>query len=319
MEYMNALLIILGICFIGFSIIKYINIIKKLDFFYKITNISRKANIYIITLMISFLLFYLFIFDCILSGMNGNDEFTLATSFLLFLGGVFVYFIIFLLNKTCLSIESFNVELIKGLVGVFELRDKYTKGHSEHVAALVELIFNNLPENLKANIYKSELIMASLLHDIGKILVPENIINKTGPLTDQEYDKVKKHTADGCSILKSFENFKNIAPWIKYHHERIDGNGYHCLKGTEIPLESKIIAVADTYSALTTNRVYRKKMSPKKAIEVLESVSGTQLDSEIVEILVTIVKEQLNAPLKSNIYEIITGDDTTYNVKSSNV
>ena len=97
----------------------------------------------------------------------------------------------------------------------------------------------------------------------------------------------------GSRILESFEVFDKILPWIRYHHERIDGNGYYRLKWDEIPLEAKIIAVADTYSAVTTDRIYKERATHKEALEILRGISGSQLDEDLVEILVRIEKEKL--------------------------
>ena len=300
MKNIETGLIVLGMSFILFGIFDYIKLFKKLKHFYKITKSSKKTNICILLFMILFIILYSLTLKTILTGKIENNRFSLIISALLFAGGSFVYVVIILLKKTFFSIESFHIETVKSLVKIVELRDKYTKGHSEDVASLTELIFNNLPPNLKVNVSKNDLIQAALLHDIGKILVPENILNKKGALTNQEYKTIKKHTDDGCRILGAFELFQKLSPWVKYHHERIDGFGYHGLKKDDIPFESKIIAVADTYSALTTNRTYRDKIQPDKAIEVLKSVAGTQLDNDIVEVLVKTLEKKLNNSLESS-------------------
>lgn len=297
MGNIKPILIILGIFFILLGILNYLKIFKKFEYFYKITKVSRKINVCIITFMFFFIFLYALSLNSILSGHMINNKFALVISSLLFIGGCFVYIVVIFLKKTFFSVESYHMEMIKSLVRIVELRDKYTKGHSEDVASLVEMIFDHLPVNLKGSISKNDLIQAALLHDIGKVLVTDNVLNKKGALTDLEYELIKKHVDDGSRILGAFEVFQNIIPWIKYHHERIDGNGYHGLKGNNIPLESKIIAVADTYSALTTNRTYRNKISPSKAIEILKNVSGRQLDSRIVDILATVVGKKLNQPL----------------------
>jgi putative nucleotidyltransferase with HDIG domain len=299
MGNIEPILIALGMFFIFLGILDYLKVFKKLEYFYKITKASRRTNVCIITFMVFFMILYALSLNSILLGKMENNKFTLIISLLLFMGSCFVYMVAGFLRKTFFSIESYHMEMVKSLVRIVELRDKYTKGHSEDVASLAELIFNHLPVNLKTGISKNDLIQAALLHDIGKILVPENILNKEGALTDLEYELIKKHVDDGSRILGAFGVFQNVVPWVKYHHERIDGCGYHGLKENNIPLESKIIAVADTYSALTTNRTYRNRISPDRAIEVLKSVSGRQLDSEIVEILVRVIEKKLSQSLKS--------------------
>lgn len=291
----NSILIALGLFFIFLGSINYLKIVKNLDFINKVMKKSVNRNIYltVFVLLVSFLFLYLFELGYIILANLENTIRLNMSSLLLFAGGLFVYTILLILEKTFFSIESFHLEMVSGLVGVVELRDSYTSGHSQHVADLVGVIFDNLPDKWKSGISKSDLLQAALLHDIGKILVPMDILNKKTPLDANEYDQIKKHVDYGSRILESFDVFDKILPWIKYHHERIDGNGYYRLKWDEIPIESKIIAVADTYSAITTDRVYKERLTHKEALEILKSISGTQLDSEIVEIFVKVEKEKL--------------------------
>ncbi|WP_319371477.1 HD domain-containing phosphohydrolase [uncultured Ilyobacter sp.] len=291
----NSTLVILGLFFMLLGVLNYLKILKKLDFISKVmkTAVNRYTYLTIFGLLISFVFLYIFELGYIILARPENTVSLNMISLILLMGGLFVYTILFILEKTFFSIESFHLEMVSGLVGVVELRDSYTSGHSQHVADLVHVIFDNLPESWKSSISKSDLIQAALLHDIGKILVPSEILNKKTPLTPEEYDQIKKHVEYGSRILESFEVFDKILPWIKYHHERIDGTGYYRLKWDEIPLESKIIAVADTYSAVTTDRIYKERATHKEALEILRSISGTQLDGDIVEILVKVEKEKL--------------------------
>ena len=291
----NSILVLLGLFFIFLGIVNYLKILKKLDFINKVMKTSVNKNIYLVIfgLLISFLFLYIFKLGYIILVKPENNITLNMVSLLLLAGGLFVYTILLVLEKTFFSIESFHLEMVSGLVGVVELRDSYTSGHSQHVADLVGVLYDNLPDGWKAGISKGDLIQAALLHDIGKILVPMDILNKKTPLDPDEYDQIKKHVEYGSRILESFDVFGKILPWIKYHHERIDGNGYYRLKWDEIPLESKIIAVADTYSAVTTDRIYKERATHKEALEILRSISGTQLDRELVEILVKVEKEKL--------------------------
>ena len=134
--------------------------------------------------------------------------------------------------------------------------------------------------------------MAALLHDVGKIGIPENILNKPGRLSDDEYEIVKAHPNYGYKILGNIEELNRVKDIIRFHHERVDGNGYpHNLKGFLIPMEARIIAVADTFDAITSDRAYRKGMSVKEALEELERVKGQQLDENVVEAFIECTKE----------------------------
>jgi HD-GYP domain-containing protein (c-di-GMP phosphodiesterase class II) len=133
---------------------------------------------------------------------------------------------------------------------------------------------------------KKALQWASILHDVGKIGVPENILNKKGRLDDKEYEIIKKHPAKGYNILRPLEQLSGALPGILHHHERYDGTGYpKGLKGEEIPLQARIIAVADTFDAMTSERAYRPAKSHEEAMAIIENVAGAQLDPYLVSVL----------------------------------
>lgn len=182
------------------------------------------------------------------------------------------------------------LEIIQGLITAIEVKDPYTKGHSHRVMVYSEMIAHKMRypdlETLK---------MAALLHDIGKIGVPETILNKAGRLTDEEYQIVKAHPDHGYRILSNIEGFNRVKDIIRYHHERIDGKGYPCgMRDIVIPLESRIIAVADTFDAITSDRAYRKGMTAEEALAELQHVKGAQLDALIVDTFVEIARENDN-------------------------
>jgi HD-GYP domain-containing protein (c-di-GMP phosphodiesterase class II) len=160
------------------------------------------------------------------------------------------------------------------------------------VAFISGLIYNYLPEKIKRRINKSRLMDAAILHDIGKIGIPDNILNKPDKLTQEERHVVKQHAIVGKNILNN-TSYQQIGEIISCHHERVDGNGYFNKTSDHIPLESKIIAVADTFSALCTDRVYRPKKSFNEAVQIIQEVSGTQLDLEIVKVFCSIPQEKL--------------------------
>jgi GGDEF domain-containing protein len=182
-----------------------------------------------------------------------------------------------------------------------ELRDHYTKGHSEHVANLLKLIHSHLPKKQKAMYSPDVFEPVGLLHDIGKLGVPEIILNKSGKLNDKEWEFMKKHPTFGSNLLKTADDYEGFSDWIEFHHERIDGRGYLELSADDIPYISKLLAVADTYSALVTNRPYRPGKNHDEAIEIITSVKGKQLDATIVEIFCGIDRDEVEACKPENL------------------
>jgi HD-GYP domain-containing protein (c-di-GMP phosphodiesterase class II) len=166
------------------------------------------------------------------------------------------------------------------LVSLVDLRDFYTGGHSSRVATYARGIgvHMSLPD---AEL--DRVVMAALLHDIGKIGVPDHVLLKQGRLTDEEFGQIKKHPELGWMALKNIEDFKNTSLIVLHHHERLDGGGYPGgLQGNAIPLGSRIIAVADSYDALTTDRPYRTARTHQQAVEELLSCEKTQFDSRVL-------------------------------------
>ena len=184
------------------------------------------------------------------------------------------------------DLESFVINVGRSLVHAIEAKDPYTRGHSERVNRCSMLIADALDMEHEE---KNVLNWASIMHDIGKIGIPESILNKPGKLTTDEYEIIKAHPEKGHTILKPLEQISDSLPGILHHHERYDGNGYPAgLAGEEIPLIARIIAVADTFDAINSNRAYRSARPPKEAMEILERVAGSQLDPDIVEVFRTI-------------------------------
>ncbi len=175
------------------------------------------------------------------------------------------------------QLEQNRVEFIKAFVKVVEIRDVYTKGHSERVALYSKKIAEklNLPEKTQHKLY-----IAGLLHDLGKVAIPDSILLKPGKLTEYEYEIMKYHPEFSYEIIKDIEMFKDVADIVRQHHERCDGEGYpNGLKCEEISLEGKILAIADVFDALTTSRPYREAFDIEKAIEIMKQMS---LDQEII-------------------------------------
>ncbi len=172
-------------------------------------------------------------------------------------------------------------ELATSLAGAIDAKDPYTKGHSTSVSKYSEALARalNMPE---AEVQRIKL--GALLHDVGKIGIPESVLKKPTHLSDEEWEIMKQHPTIGAEkVLMQNEALKDLMPMVKYHHEHIDGSGYPCkLKGEEIPLEARIVAVADTYHALISDRPYRKGLGVEKACEILQLGAGTQWDAELV-------------------------------------
>jgi HD-GYP domain-containing protein (c-di-GMP phosphodiesterase class II) len=188
------------------------------------------------------------------------------------------------------DLERFIVDMVKSLVQAIEAKDTYTRGHSERVGHYSMLLAEDMALD---HDQKTNLQWAAMLHDVGKIGVAETILNKPGPLTEDEYEKVKNHPAVGYAILKPLAPMLGALPAILHHHERYDGKGYpDGLKGEDIPLLGRIIAVTDTFDAITSSRAYRAGSSVGKALEIMKSVAGSQLDARIVEIFTGLITQE---------------------------
>ncbi|MCS7203925.1 MAG: HD-GYP domain-containing protein [Thermodesulfovibrio sp.] len=172
-------------------------------------------------------------------------------------------------------------EIVFALADTIEKRDPYTGGHTKRVMDYSLLI------GIEMGLSKKELEdlkLAAILHDIGKIGIRDVILLKEGKLNEEEYQIIKNHTIYGAEILEHIRQLKDIVPGVKYHHEKIDGSGYpEGLKEEEIPLIARIIAVADTFDAITTDRSYRKGLPISVALEELKKKAGVQFDSQVVE------------------------------------
>lgn len=185
------------------------------------------------------------------------------------------------LDKTYNELKQRYMDAIQVLRLAVDAKDVYTRGHSDRVAYYAVRIgktFNLSEEELQ------KLEIAGVFHDIGKIGITDDILFKTEKLDDAEYIEIKKHPLKGAHILSAVSMFKDIVPLVKHHHERIDGRGYPFgLKGDEIPFLAKIIAVADAFDAMTSDRQYRSKLRLSDAKRQLVANSGTQFDSVVVE------------------------------------
>lgn len=185
-----------------------------------------------------------------------------------------------------------SLETVLALSKTLETRDPYSGEHSKHLAFLSEQMAQHF--NLSTRETR-ELCWAALLHDIGKIGVEDQILHKPGPLTAREWEVMKSHSEVGAQIVKGLSGLENIASIIVAHHERMDGTGYpHKLKGEQIPLGARIIAVVDSYSAMTEGRVYRAPRTHEEAIAELKKCSGKMYDPEVVKVFIDLIEKQHN-------------------------
>jgi putative two-component system response regulator len=179
---------------------------------------------------------------------------------------------------------------IKSISSALDAKDAYTHGHSLRVT-LYSLILANQIEN-KTEEFLEEIETAGLLHDIGKIGIPESILCKAGKLTDEEYEIMKSHPGQGKKMINGIKKLNAVAEWLSTHHERWDGRGYpDGLMGEAIPLTARIISIADTYDAMTSNRSYRKAMDHEVAFEEIKRCSGSQFDPTLVELFINVGNE----------------------------
>lgn len=212
--------------------------------------------------------------------------------------GAFFYFVPLLLARYSFNqyveTKAAHVSVVQALATALEAKDSYTKGHSDRVARYVELICRQLRLSEK---FIEELIQAAAMHDIGKIGIPEEILNKPNRLSNQEYELIKAHPTIGYRILTEVDFLASVADVIKYHHEWFDGSqGYpNELKMDEIPLGARILMVADCFDAMTTDRPYRKALSVEQAIDELVKGSGAQFDPHVVEAFIECIRQGDNS------------------------
>ncbi len=194
----------------------------------------------------------------------------------------------FIASRRYVKMQSrFQTEIITSWIRFLEAHDPYTKGHSEKVASLSAMIATEIgfSQEQVAQIY-----WAGLVHDVGKILIASEILNKPERLSPEEYEKIKLHPTFGFEILNQSEGLKEIAHIVRFHHERVDGKGYPMgLTGEQIPISSKIIAVADAYDAMTSDRAYRAGMDRNAVLAEMSKGSDAQFDSKILSIFFRLI------------------------------
>lgn len=194
-------------------------------------------------------------------------------------------------EKQTQKAERLSVQIMKALVGTIDAKDKYTNGHSNRVAEYAGEIARRLGKSVRE---QKEIYYMGLLHDIGKIGIPDGIINKAGRLTDEEYAVIKSHPGIGAKILENISEMPEIGMGARWHHERYDGKGYpDGLKGGDIPEIARIIGVADAYDAMASRRSYRDVLPQNIVREEIEKGKGTQFDPQFAEIMIQMIEEDV--------------------------
>lgn len=286
MEIAVHILIALGAAIMVSNIVRYILFAQSMND--TVTAKNKKVGVWLnvgLVLLIFFLAGYIIV--------EVVFEPALITAFILFFGSIFVAVMLTISSTINKVAKRRSFQITNLLVDVVDARDPNLNGHSSHVKALAVLFYSYLPKDKKKGIKQIDLEYAAVLHDIGKLGIPEAILNKPSKLTDEEWELMKNHPKIGVKFLEPIESFEKVSPWILYHHERVDGKGYYGKHADEVPFVSKLLAICDTYSAITMRRSYKEPKSYEEAIKIIKEVAGTQLDSELVEIFVNIPKEEI--------------------------
>ncbi len=195
-----------------------------------------------------------------------------------------------LLSQAYQKLGDGYADIIRSLRLVVDAKDTYTRGHSDRVAYLSHRLSQAMGQDED---FCERVRMAGLFHDIGKLAVPDRILLKAGPLTPEEYAVIQKHPEDSARILSAVSLFRDLVPAVRAHHERMDGRGYpDGKKGKEIPLEARIIAVADAFDAMLSDRQYRKGRPLEQVIQEVEKEKGKQFDPQVADALLQLIREE---------------------------
>ena len=241
-----------------------------------------------------FSIFYSFFGFLMMTDFSDDEVLLLVTIFSLIVVGIFVWaFYVILKNMAAANeIKTLSVEVMEALAHTIDAKDEYTKGHSVRVAKYSRMLAEKL--GLTDEDCESVYYMA-LLHDIGKIGVPNEIINSKSKMTDEEYAIMKTHPGIGSDILEEIKSRPDLMIGARWHHERYDGKGYPDQKaGEDIPYFARIISVADSYDAMTSNRSYRKFLPQDVVRGEIEKNCGTQFDPNVAKCMLSIIDEDVN-------------------------
>ncbi|MDD6811542.1 MAG: response regulator [Lachnospiraceae bacterium] len=214
------------------------------------------------------------------------------------------------------KLERMNTNIIRALASTIDAKDRYTSGHSQRVADYSLAIAKRMG---KSEEEQKTIYYAGLLHDVGKIRVPEEVINKPGKLTEEEFDQIKVHPVSGYHILKDIHEDERVAYGAKYHHERYNGKGYpNGLEGENIPEIARIIGVADAYDAMASNRSYRNALPQQVVRSEIEKGRGQQFDATIADIMLQMIDEDKDYSMcqsEGGRKNILVVDDEIMNIR----
>ena len=276
---------------------------------------------YLFTVSIVFLLL-LFMFIYMFSTFDHVSVKIVASIFFLCV----VFFIVLFVRKSIKyqrmeyesreRLDQLNMNIIRALSYTIDAKDRYTSGHSQRVADYSLAIAKRMG---KSEADQKIIYYAGLLHDVGKIRVSEEVINKAGKLTEEEFNQIRIHPVSGYHILKDIHEDIRIAYGAKYHHERYDGKGYpNALEGENIPEIARIIGVADAYDAMASNRSYRDALPQEIVRSEIEKGKGKQFDARIADIMLQMIDEDTNYDMcqsDKNSKNILVIDDEIMNIK----
>ncbi len=225
---------------------------------------------------------------------GGKDFSASDKAILTFLGNAFGYITQNL--KLYRQLQDRAFKIVAGLAKALEQKDEYTRGHSEHVSSYAVIFARHLGvKGRDLDIIRR----AALLHDIGKIGIPDRVLNKAGKLTKEEFDLIKSHPLYGAELLKILGFMKEEMILILHHHEKFDGTGYpYGLKGSKIPRGAVIISLADVFDALTTDRPYRKAYSVEKALEIMEGMKGKNFSPDLLDEFIRFIRKRLEKTME---------------------
>ena len=204
-------------------------------------------------------------------------------------------------EKKTMEYEELFIQVVESLATAIDAKDTYTNGHSVRVAEYSKEIAKRYGYNEEK---QDAVFMMGLLHDVGKIGIPDSVINKPARLTDDEFALIKTHPSVGARILSNIKKMPRLADGARWHHERYDGKGYpDGLAGEDIPEESRMIAVADAYDAMTSNRSYRRSLSQEVVRGEIEKGKGTQFDPQFADIMIQMIDEDTEYRMRDSIPE----------------
>ncbi len=204
-------------------------------------------------------------------------------------------------EKKTMEYEELFIQVVESLATAIDAKDTYTNGHSVRVAEYSKEIAKRFGYDEEK---QDAVFMMGLLHDVGKIGVPDSVINKPDRLTDEEFAQIKTHPEVGARILSNIKKMPRLADGARWHHERYDGRGYpDGLSGTDIPEEARIIAVADAYDAMTSNRSYRSSLAQDIVRAEIIKSKGTQFDPQFADIMVKMIEEDTEYRMRDSIPE----------------